>query len=221
MKPSYGIYNDCHFIDDNKEDKGCEVIFESGTIKVERLKGVGIMNKVDGSITLGKDDDELNTSTPIIYAISDNTTAIINDNDKGEINFYDGKTISIESIKNIFTSLLKKHYVFEEVRANNVVSYLKMIEEEVEGYVEDKSEEGKKSEEGSKSSNEKTGTSEVDKGNTETIKEDAAKDKIIDGKASDETKSDEEESLNDGNSESGEVKNDSEEESNAGNEVDK
>ena len=114
-KPSYGIYN----------DSNCEVVFESGTIKVERLKGVGIMNKIDGSITLGKDDDEVSISTPIIYAISDNTTAIVNsDSEKGEIKFYDGKTLTIQSIKNIFTALLKKHHVFEEVAGNNIASYL-------------------------------------------------------------------------------------------------
>ena len=114
-KPSYGIYNN------SKTD----VVLESGTIKVERLKGVGIMNEIEGSITLGKNDDELNTSTPIIYAISDNTTAIVNsDNEKGEIKFYDGKTITIQSIKNIFTSLLDKHHVFEEIVGNNIAGYL-------------------------------------------------------------------------------------------------
>ena len=114
-KTSYGIYNN------SKTD----VVLESGTIKVERLKGVGIINEIEGSITLGKNDDELNTSSPIIYAISDNTTAIVNsDNEKGEIKFYDGKTITIQSIKNIFTSLLDKHHVFEEIVGNNIAGYL-------------------------------------------------------------------------------------------------
>ena len=132
MKPSYGIYN----------DSKVEVVLESGTIKVERLKGVGIINNFEGSITMGKEDDEVNTSTPIIYAISDNTTAIINsDSEKGEINFYDGKTITIQSIKNIFTGILKEHYVFEEIGANNVVSYLKKIEEVLEKTTENSSKE--------------------------------------------------------------------------------
>ena len=114
IQPSYGIVN----------DSKSEVIIESGTIKAERLKGVGISNKINGSITLGINDDKLNTSSPIIYAISDNTTAIAN-SEKGKINFYDGKTVTIESIKNIFTSILKNHYVFEEKRASNIASYLK------------------------------------------------------------------------------------------------
>ena len=114
MKPSYGIYND------GKVD----VVLESGIIKVERLKGVGIINNFDGSITIGKEDDNVNTSTPIIYAISDNTTAIIN-SEKGSINFYDGKIITLNSIKNVFTKILINYEIFEEIGNRNISTFLK------------------------------------------------------------------------------------------------
>ena len=115
-KPSYGIYND------SKTD----VTIETAVIKVERLKGVGIKNNFTGSITLGKEDNTINIAVPIIYAIADNTTAIEN-SEKGQICFYDGKIISISSVKDLFTKLLQNSEVVEEKGSSNVVCYLKKV----------------------------------------------------------------------------------------------
>ena len=117
MKPSYGIYN----------DSNTDVTFETGVIKIERLKGIGIKNNFEGSVTLGKEDETINSASPIIYAISDNTTAIIN-NENGEIRFYDGKIVSVESVKKCFTNLLKNSEIVEETGNSNIVCYLKMCE---------------------------------------------------------------------------------------------
>ena len=117
MKPSYGIYN----------DSNTDVTFETGVIKIERLKGIGIKNNFEGSVTLGKEDETINSASPIIYAICDNTTAIIN-NENGEIRFYDGKIVSVESVKKCFTNLLKNSEIVEETGNSNIVCYLKMCE---------------------------------------------------------------------------------------------
>ena len=130
MKPSYGIYN---------ESKK-EVQIKTATIKVERLKGVGIINNSEGTITLGVDESkdgkeiDLNTASPIIYAIADNTTALINSK-KGKINFYDGRILSTSTIKNIITNVLNNYEIDEEFDSNNICAFLKLIE------VEEKSEE--------------------------------------------------------------------------------
>ena len=134
MKPSYGIYNDSEI----------DVNIEKATIKVERLKGVGILNNSIGSIVLGKNDETLNLATPIIYAISDNTTAIINTkapyansadsiatNEKyGNIKFYDGTMSTLVSIKNVVTVILDKHEIVEN-KGNSVINtILKIIEKQ-------------------------------------------------------------------------------------------
>lgn len=133
LKQSYGIYN----------DSSTEVIIEDATIKIERLKGVGIFNKKDGTITLGKEDNNVSTATPIIYAISDNTTGIIN-NEKGKINFYDGRIITTSSIKNMITKVLFNHEIYEELNSNIINTTLRLIEivqeENVESNVESKTE---------------------------------------------------------------------------------
>ena len=134
MKPSYGIYNDSEI----------DVNIEKATIKVERLKGVGILNNSIGSIVLGKNDETLNLATPIIYAISDNTTAIINtkapsadsaDNittkeKYGNIKFYDGTMSTLVSIKDVVTVILDKHEIVEN-KGNSVINtILKIIEKQ-------------------------------------------------------------------------------------------
>lgn len=133
LKQSYGIYN----------DSSTEVIIEDATIKIKRLKGVGIFNKKDGTITLGKEDNNVSTATPIIYAISDNTTGIIN-NEKGKINFYDGRIITTSSIKNMITKVLFNHEIYEELNSNIINTTLRLIEivqeENVESNVESKTE---------------------------------------------------------------------------------
>ena len=123
MKPSYGVYNNS-----NKE-----VQIKTATIKVERLKGVGIINKSEGTITLGTEDDTLNNASPIIYAIADNVSAIVN-SDKGSINFFDGRFVTLNSIKNLITKVLTGHMIDEDVGEKVINSTLKLIvnEEETE-----------------------------------------------------------------------------------------
>lgn len=122
MKPSYGIYNE------SKE----EVQIKTATIKVERLKGVGIINNSEGTITLGVDESkegkeiDLNTASPIIYAVADNTTALINSKE-GKINFYDGKILSTSTIKNIITNVLENYEINEEFNSNNIIATLKLL----------------------------------------------------------------------------------------------
>ena len=134
MKPSYGIYNDSEI----------DVNIEKATIKVERLKGVGILNNSIGSIVLGKNDETLNLATPIIYAISDNTTAIINTkapyansadsiatNEKyGNIKFYDGTISTLVSIKDVVTVILDKHEIVENKGYSVINTILKIIEKQ-------------------------------------------------------------------------------------------
>ena len=137
LKPSYGIYN----------DSDSEVIIETATIKAERLKSVGIMNNTKGTVTLGVDESkdgkeiELNNASPIVYAISDNTTAIINNKD-GIINFYDGRVLTTSTIKNMIVNVLNNYEIYEELNSNVINTTLRLIVEEVErGSVDSNSEE--------------------------------------------------------------------------------
>lgn len=137
LKPSYGIYN----------DSDSEVIIETATIKAERLKSVGIMNNAKGTVTFGVDESkdgkeiELNNASPIVYAISDNTTAIINNKD-GIINFYDGRVLSTSTIKNMIVNVLNNYEIYEELNSNVINTTLRLIVEEVErGSVDSNSEE--------------------------------------------------------------------------------
>ena len=137
LKPSYGIYN----------DSDSEVIIETATIKAERLKSVGIMNNAKGTVTLGVDESkdgkeiELNNASPIVYAISDNTTAIINNKD-GIINFYDGRVLTTSTIKNMIVNVLNNYEIYEELNSNVINTTLRLIVEEVErGSVDSNSEE--------------------------------------------------------------------------------
>ena len=126
MKPSYGIYN----------NSTINVEIQTATITVERLKGVGMINKIAGSITLGIEDEEVNSASPVIYAISDNTTAIIN-SEEGQINFFDGRLSTLSSIKNVITKVLDNYEIVEEVGKSVINSILKLIETETAGTVED------------------------------------------------------------------------------------
>lgn len=137
LKPSYGIYN----------DSDSEVIIETAAIKAERLKSVGIMNNAKGTVTLGVDESkdgkeiELNNASPIVYAISDNTTAIINNKD-GIINFYDGRVLTTSTIKNMIVNVLNNYEIYEELNSNVINTTLRLIVEEVEsGSVDSNSEE--------------------------------------------------------------------------------
>ena len=116
MKPSYGIYND--------SEKN--VTLEEATIKVERLKGVGIKNNAKGEIILGKEDEEYNSATPIIYAIADNTTALQN-SENGKIDFYDGRFITHTSIKSLISKVLEKYEIIENLNEKNIVTLLNEI----------------------------------------------------------------------------------------------
>jgi len=123
MKPSYGIYN----------DSDIEVNIMEVIIKVERLKGIGILNNLEGSIILGTNDETLDTSLPIIYAISDNTTAIVNKNvEKGKIKYYDGAINTTVSIKNIITEILENSEIVENIGKEVINTTLKIIEEKTQ-----------------------------------------------------------------------------------------
>lgn len=120
IKPSYGIYNDGNI----------SVNIEGLTMKVERLKGIGIQNNAEGVITIGKNDGVINEFNPIIYATSDNTTAIVNVNtQKGRIKFYDGSFITTNSIKNEITDVLEGYEVFEVENDGKIKSSLRHTEE--------------------------------------------------------------------------------------------
>ena len=123
MKNSYGIYN----------NSSKSIIIEAGTIKVERLKGVGISNNSNGKIVLGVEDASYNQTSPIIYAIADNTTALVNSN-KGEISMFDGRIISLESVKDEITKVLAGYEISEETNSNKVTLSLKeiIVEEQAE-----------------------------------------------------------------------------------------
>ncbi|MBR1653742.1 MAG: hypothetical protein IJ690_02140, partial [Clostridia bacterium] len=161
MKSSYGIYN----------DSDSEVLIETATIKVERLKGVGILNNAKGTITLGYDESiddeniELNTASPIVYAIADNTTAIINSKE-GTINFYDGKVLTTSSIKNIPTSVLKNYEIYEELSSNIISTALRLIEENF-GDTDKKSQETENSSESTDVVNGETNSDVEDKSTKE------------------------------------------------------
>jgi len=123
MKSSYGIYNNAEI----------DVNLEEVVIKVERLKGIGIYNNSAGSIVLGKLDDVVNVATPIIYAIADNTTAIVNvDTESGKIKFYDGTLSTLVSIKALITDVLENYELFENIGENVINTILKEIEKEEE-----------------------------------------------------------------------------------------
>ena len=117
MKPSYGVYNNSKI----------NVEIQTATIKVERLKGVGILNKLDGSITLGIEDSEVSVASPIVYAISDNTTAIVNSGN-GHINFFDGRLSTLSSIKDVISKVLENYEIVEEIGESIVNTTLKLIE---------------------------------------------------------------------------------------------
>ncbi len=116
MKPSYGIFNDALG----------NVILERATIKVERLKSIGIKNNATGEISLGKVDEKYDSATPIIYAISDNTTALQN-NKNGKINFYDGRFVTQTPIKSLISRILEKYEIIEKVNEKNIVTLLNKI----------------------------------------------------------------------------------------------
>ena len=162
MKPSYGIYN----------DSDSEVLVETATIKVERLKGVGIFNNAKGTITLGYDESiddeniELDTASPIVYAIADNTTSIINSKE-GKINFYDGKVLTKTSIKNIITDVLKNYEIYEELSSNIISTTLRLIEE-TSGAASEKSQETESSSESKDVVNSETNSNTGDKSNDNT-----------------------------------------------------
>ena len=76
-----------------------------------------------------------------MYAISDNTTAIINNKD-GIINFYDGRVLSTSTIKNMIVNVLNNYEIYEELNSNVINTTLRLIVEEVEsGSVDSNSEE--------------------------------------------------------------------------------
>ena len=116
MKPSYGIFN----------DSSENAILEQATIKVERLKSIGIKNNATGEITLGKEDENYDSATPIIYAISDNTTALQNSKN-GKINFYDGRFITQTSIKSLISRILEKYEIIEKFNEKSIVTLLNEI----------------------------------------------------------------------------------------------
>ena len=105
------------------------------------------MNNTKGTVTFGVDESkdgkeiELNNASPIVYAISDNTTAIINNKD-GIINFYDGRVLSTSTIKNMIVNVLNNYEIYEELNSNVINTTLRLIVEEVEsGSVDSNSEE--------------------------------------------------------------------------------
>ncbi len=124
MKPSYGIYN----------DSSKNVVIESSTIKVQRLKGIGIMNASTGSIVLGKKEEVYNSSLPIIYAIDDYTTAISNTS-TGKFLMYDGRILNASSIKGVIDSEnVKAGYELSEEKNSGyiILSLSKIIKDAIE-----------------------------------------------------------------------------------------
>ena len=119
MKPSYGIYNDS-----NKE-----VQINTAVIKVERLKGIGICNNSNGIITLGIENDTVNEASPIVYAIADYSKGIVN-SEKGIINYYDGKTLTLSSVKDMITNVLRNYRINEDVGEKVINTTLVLIEED-------------------------------------------------------------------------------------------
>ena len=117
-KPSYGIYNKANI----------EVNLEKVIIKAERLKSIGVCNNSEGAIVLGKNDGTVTQATPIIYAITDYTSAIANiNNKKGKIKFYDGTFSTLNSIKELITDVLE-NYKMSEDSGNNVINTTLVIE---------------------------------------------------------------------------------------------
>ena len=116
MKESYGICNDAN----------TNVVLETATLKVERIKGVGILNKSKGSIILGKNDGTYNPSKPIVQAIKDHTTTVVNKG-SGEIVMYDGKVSSEFSISNVITKVLEHYELNEENSSSYIITTLKKI----------------------------------------------------------------------------------------------
>jgi len=129
MKSSYGIYN----------NSAINTVIDTTTITVERLKGIGIRNSITGQITLGNNTNAYNATTPIISAIEDHTTAIVNDTEgeqKGVINMYDGKIESKESIKAVITNVLDNYEIIEENVENVINTYLSAVESGIESIEE-------------------------------------------------------------------------------------
>ena len=117
-KPSYGIYNKANI----------EVNLEKVIIKAERLKSIGVCNNSEGAIVFGKNDGTVTQATPIIYAITDYTSAIANiNNKKGKIKFYDGTFSTLNSIKELITDVLE-NYKMSEDSGNNVINTTLVIE---------------------------------------------------------------------------------------------
>ena len=100
------------------------------------------------------EDENVSNATPIIYAIADNTTAIVS-NKSGNINFYDGRAVTSNSIKNIITKVLTNYEIWEEVNKNVVTTTLKLIEtdQEDDSDLDDSSDNQTSTEENVKKSN--------------------------------------------------------------------
>ena len=181
MKPSYGIYNE--------SENPLEI--EKATVKVERIKSVGIRNEGKGVINLGKDDEELSTSLPIIYAIADNTTAIMN-SEEGNINFYDGKILTTSSVRNIITKVLDNYEIFEQINSKFIDITLRLTNNKSKEQVEENNNEPSNTVEGShdESAEEKQNTEENDVTETDetseakTVMNEATKDNELNNEGS-------------------------------------
>ena len=120
IKPSYGIYNNSNI----------PVNIEEIVMKVERLKAIGILNNAEGKIVMGKKDEILTEDSPIIYATSDNTIAIVNANaQKGKVEFYDGSFVTTKSVADQITDVLENYEIFEFVNNGTIKCTLRRKEE--------------------------------------------------------------------------------------------
>ena len=123
-------------LENTEEDEAStvtSVIYNTGTltiekaiIRVEKKNGIGILNKEKGVVTLGNQEDEYDSTEPIIYATSKGATAIVNSRE-GEINFYDGRIITTSSIKNMITRVLSNYKINEELSSELINTTLQLI----------------------------------------------------------------------------------------------
>ena len=103
------------------------VELESASIRVERLNAVGIENKAEGTVILGKENSEYNSKQPTITATAEFTTAIVNSG-KGKIEMYDGSFSTLTSVSKVITKVQAEYEISEQTSNGVIETILKMVE---------------------------------------------------------------------------------------------
>ena len=103
------------------------VELESASIRVERLNAVGIENKAEGTVILGKENSEYNSKQPTITATAEFTTAIVNSG-KGKIEMYDGSFSTLTSVSGVITKVLAEYEISEQTSNGIITTMLKKVE---------------------------------------------------------------------------------------------